>query len=258
MKINLKGKRALITGGTHGIGICCARLLIEAGCNVAVLGRTVDRLADFSREFDVENNQNLALQCDVLNFEQCVKVCETIDKLWGGVDILINNVGGGGRWGSANILETNKKVWDDVYQKNTGAQIHFTNHFLPFMKDRGWGRIITISSIYGKEAGGRPWFNVAKAAQIALTKNYSKNTEFVKFGITFNTISPGVIFIKGTGIEDEMNNKEKLVSLEKATPLGRLGKPEEVANVALFLSSYQASLINGANIVVDGGQSVGY
>ena len=134
MKINLKGKRALITGGTHGIGICCARRLSEAGCNVAVLGRTVDRLTDFSREFVVENNQNLALQCDVLKVEQCVKVCQTIDKLWGGVDILINNVGGGGRWGSENILETNQIIWDEVYQKNTGAQIHFTNHFLPFMR----------------------------------------------------------------------------------------------------------------------------
>lgn len=258
MIFNLQGKRALVTGGTHGIGLCSARLLSKAGCQVAVLGRTSKRLSDFCGEFATENDENLAIKCDVLSPKDCENVCSLIDEKWGGLDILVNNVGGGGRWGNEDVTQTKLEVWNDVYQKNTGAQIIFTNHFLPNMKRAGWGRIITISSIYGKETGGRPWFNVAKAAQIAFTKNYSKNTEFTKNGITFNSISPGVIYIEDTGIEQDLKSEQFLQKIENNSPLGRFGTPEEVANVVLFLSSCEASLINGANIPVDGGQSFAY
>jgi 3-oxoacyl-[acyl-carrier protein] reductase len=118
--------------------------------------------------------------------------------------------------------------------------------------------VVTITSIYGgKEGGGRPWFTMAKAAETGLMKSLSAMAYLVREGITFNSVAPGGIDIAGTGFDDEKRRDpvafERMIDAEY--PLGRLGTPEEVAAVVAFLCSTQASLVNGANITVDGGQS---
>ena len=117
-----------------------------------------------------------------MNIRQDIENCiDHINDKVGNIDILINNVGGGGSWGSEDILSTDHNVWDEVYEKNVTAAVKFTNGFLSGMLNNNWGRVITVTSTHGLEVGGRPWFNLAKTAQTALMKNYSKNKNFVKY-----------------------------------------------------------------------------
>lgn len=210
MNLGLKGKRTLVTGGSHGIGLAIIQALYEEGCEIESISR---------RE-----------GYDVLNPNDVDKAL----KKFPNVDILVNNVGGGGRWGSENPLATEITVWRDVYEKNAMSAVHFTMNAIPYMLKQGWGRVITIASIHGREGGGRPWFSMAKASEVSLMKTLA--IHYRGSGITFNSVAPGSIAIPGTANETEG------------------GTPEEIASVVTFLASRKASLVNGACIVVDGGE----
>jgi len=258
MDLELKGKKALVSGGTHGIGSAIALSLASEGCDVAVFSRTkerVDNTRELLEKFDVKN---ICLVADVLDKNSYFYVEENIKDKWGGVDIVINNIGGGGRWGSPNLFETNDVVWREVYDKNLTAAMKYTKMFLPHMLNKKWGRVITITSIYGKQAGGRPWFNVAKAAQTTLMKNWAINKEYASSNITFNSVAPGGIWIPDTGWEKTRDEDPVAFQnfIESNFPRGSLGTPQEVANLVVFLCSQKASLISGASISADGGESV--
>ncbi len=212
--------RALITGGTHGIGLAICEQLQTDGHDTIAWSRHTTPGGDARNRDDIE---------------RMIAVME-------GIDILICNVGGGGRWGEYDILETKDEVWGEVYLKNTGAAILFTKAVLPHMVRKGFGRVICITSIYAHRGAPRPWFGMAKAGQSALMMSLAKRPEYVRRGITFNCVAPGHIDV-GTAVD------------ASAFPLGRMGTPQEVASVVAFLCSDKASLVNGANIVVDGGES---
>ena len=219
MNLGLEGKRALVTGGSKGIGLAIVKALRTEGCEVTSWSRT--------EGIDVLTTPNLR---------------GFFDK--SPPDILINNVGGGGRWGSENVEETEPEVWAEVYQKNAGIATMLAVLAIPYMRERKWGRVVTITSILGgKDGNGRPWFVMAKAAQTALMKSLATQSYLARDGITFNSVAPGLIDVGKPGLGTE------------ELPLGRMGTPEEIANVVAFLCSPLASLVNGANIVVDGGQS---
>jgi 3-oxoacyl-[acyl-carrier protein] reductase len=253
----LAGLRALITGGSHGIGLAIADALARQGSHVAICSRSHERLAEAKRQLDQHGVDVLAIAADVLKAESIASVTDAVDRAWGGVDILVNNVGGGGRWGSEVIEETPLSVWEEVHQKNAGAAAAFTRWAIPAMRRKKWGRVIAIASIYGKQGGGRPWFTAAKAAQIAAMKSLAMTPYLARDGITFNTVAPGSIMIPDTGwaAEQARDPAAFAARMQAEFPLGRLGSPEEVAAVVLFLCSRQASLINGACIVADGGES---
>lgn len=254
---SLKNKQALITGGSHGIGLSIAQKLAEQGAWVAILSRTESELQKQMKDLSTKGVQSIYLECDVLSSQSIDSAWNKLSIEWGGVDILINNVGGGGRWGSLDILQTNQNVWNEVYQKNIGSTTQFTLKALPYMMQKKWGRVVTITSTFGTKIGGRPWFNLAKISQNVLMKNFSKKKEFVRNGITFNSVAPGAVMIPDTGWSElKINYPSEFFEFEEGLPLGRLGSPEEVANVVTFLCSNEASLINGASIVVDGGESV--
>jgi|TARA_Y100000310_G_scaffold335859_1_gene418947 3-oxoacyl-[acyl-carrier protein] reductase len=258
MNLDLKGKKALVTGGTHGIGKAIALGLASEGCDVAVFSRTEARVQETQRALGSTGTDSIALVADVLDPKSYSRVRGQIKDKWGGVDIVVNNIGGGGRWGKENLLETDDVVWEEVYNKNLTAAMRYTKMFLPHMLENNWGRVVTITSIYGRQAGGRPWFNIAKTAQTTLMKNLATNRQYASSNITFNSVAPGGIWIPDTGWED-MRKKdprgfEELV--RERFPRGRMGTPEEVANLVLFLCSSCASLISGASIAVDGGESV--
>ena len=256
----IRGKNALVTGGSHGIGLQISIALAKEGVNVAIFSRSNEKLITAKKILESHNVKVITIKADALEKETVDYVMDIIIKVWGNIDILVNNVGGGGRWGKDIIEKTDDNVWYDVIQKNALTAALFTSRSIPFMIQKKWGRVITITSIFGKEGGGRPWFNMAKAAEVGLMKSMSLTKYLVRSGITFNTVAPGGIYIDGTGFEDEKNKNPNFFNkmIDSQYPIGRMGRPEEVANVVLFLCSYQASLVNGAQITVDGGQSKAY
>ena len=257
MDLGIRGKYTLVTGGSHGIGLAIARTLADEGCNVAICARNEDRVAQAVRDLKAQGVEALGVSADVLVPADIERAMKALIDAWGTIHILVNNVGGGGRWGSPIVEETPEEVWIDVYNKNAMAAVRFTMLAIPFMRKQKWGRVVTIASIYGREGGGRPWFNMAKSAEISLMKTLAMNPDLARDGITFNSVAPGAIMIPDTGWEEEIKKNpeefEKMVNLN--FPLGRLGTPEEVASVVVFICSEKASLLNGACIVADGGES---
>ena len=257
MNYGLEKKIALITGGSHGIGLATAIELGRQGCKVAICSRTQDRLNKAKEILINEKIDCLTIPFDAFIKTDPKKVVSYIQESWGTIDILVNNVGGGGRWGKEIVEETELNVWDEVMQKNALNAAYFTSLCIPLMRKKKWGRVINITSIYGKEGGGRPWFCMAKAAEAAMMTSLSRIKHLVRDGITFNSVAPGYVYIDNTGFEDEKKNNlsEFNKKIDLNLPLGRLGSPEEIASVVCFLSSNKASLINGEQISVDGGQS---
>ncbi len=257
MDLGLTGKRALITGGSHGIGLATAEAFAAEGCDVAICSRSSERLSEAAQILKPFGRRLITDVCDVHSGPAINAFCDQILAAWGGVDILVNNVGGGGRWGKPQVEDTDEKVWIEVYEKNALAAVRFTMRLLPVMRKQKWGRVVTVTSRLGREGGGRPWFNMAKAAQTSMMKTLGMNHDLAGDGITFNSVAPGNIMIPNTGWEEEMKRDpegyKKYVAQE--CPLGRLGTPEEVAAVIAFVCSKAASLVNGAAIAVDGGES---
>jgi 3-oxoacyl-[acyl-carrier protein] reductase len=262
MNLGLSGKFALVTGGSHGIGRSIALSLASEGCNVAICARNKERVD--KTEDEIRNrgaNTTLGICADATILSGVERVMGTIYKEWGRLHILINNVGGGGIWNTTDVENNPESLWREVYEKNTLSAVRFTMCALPLMRKEKWGRVVTISSIYGHEAGGvHPWYNVAKTAQVSLMKNLSIDRSLAGNGITFNTVAPGFIMVSGTGMyrRSKENPEEFGKFVFEQCPLGRLGLPEEVASVVTFLCSDNASLVNGAMIAVDGGQSRSY
>lgn len=255
--LELEGRLALVTGGSHGIGLAIASKLLELGCKVTILSRSETRLSQAVGSLSHRPDYLKSVQCDVLDSMSIDSAWETLLKEFGQPDILVNNVGGGGRWGQEDVLTTSPEVWQEVHQKNYGATLNFTLKALPGMMQSGFGRVVAVTSVYGEIVAGRPWFNVAKVAQTVLMQNLARRPEYVSKGITFNSVAPGAIMIPDTGWS-RMAEDSPLQFSEfcQSLPLHRLGTPEEVAAVVGFLCSTEASLVNGTSIRVDGGESV--
>jgi len=247
----LDRKTALVTGGSHGIGLAIAKKLIDEGVQVYILSRNPRKAMSHLGAI----NYNPMIQCDVTCRDQIDETLEELVELFsGGLNILVNNVGGGGRSG-LDPHTTPVRVWEKVMDKNYLTAAILTSGLMGRLHTAGrisHARVITISSVYGKEAGGKPWFTAAKSAQIAMMKEFSRIRDYALANITFNTVCPGPIDIPDTGWD---TNSLERIGMENKIPLGRLGTPEEVADLVLFLCSRQSSYVNGASIPVDGGLS---
>ena len=259
MKYNFKGKIALITGGTHGIGLSCAEQLLKSGAKVITFSRDIKKINQSKNKFKKYKNNFYVAKGDVLNENFLLDFSKLLIKKFNHIDIIIHNVGGGGRWGNEDFTLVNSKLWDEVYKKNINGIIFFNKYFLKLMKKNCWGRVIAISSLSATEVHekDRAWFNAAKSSQLSIMKNLSKNKNYTNFNITFNTVSPGPIFIKDTGWDKikKKNQKQFKNWIKKNIPVNRIGVVEDVSNLVSFLASDNASFINGANFIIDGGKS---
>jgi acetoacetyl-CoA reductase len=239
---------ALITGGMGGLGETISTKMADAGYRVAVTysasNRTVGQwIADMkARGYDFR-----AYACDVADFESCRACSESVTRDLGPVDILVNNAG---ITRDMTFRKMTKGDWDAVLHTNLDSVFNMTKQVCDGMVDRGWGRIINVSSVNGsKGAFGQTNYAAAKAGMHGFTKSLA--LEVAKKGVTVNTISPGYIGTKMvTAIPKEILDSKILPQI----PIGRLGKPEEIAGLIIYLCSEEAAFVNGANIAINGGQ----
>ena len=252
MDLNLHGKYALISGGTKGIGLATAIALAREGCNVAVYSSNSKNVELAKNTLSVYDVDIIAMVADTEKMEER-RVIAAIREFWPTLHILINCVGGGGRWG-ADLPHEEVDAWLDVHAKNVYPAIMLTCDFLPGMMKQKFGRIITIASMYGREGGGKPWFNAAKAAQISIMKCMSMYPEYARKNITFNTVAPGPVLTGGWATM-AVTDIDKFKETCDEFPMGRIAIPSEIASVIAFLCSDKASMVNGACIAVDGGIS---
>ena len=239
---------AIITGGMGGLGETISTKMADAGYAVAVTyspsNKTVDQwiAAMKARGYDFR-----AHACNVADFDSCRACIEGVAAALGPVDILVNNAG---VTRDMTFRKMTKEDWDVVLHTNLDSVFNMTKQVCDGMVDRGWGRIINVSSVNGsKGAFGQTNYAAAKAGMHGFTKALA--LEVAKKGVTVNTISPGYIGTKMvTAIPREILDSKILPQI----PLGRLGKPEEVAGLIIYLCSEEAAFVNGANIAINGGQ----
>jgi 3-oxoacyl-[acyl-carrier protein] reductase len=194
----------------------------------------------------------VGVTADLLTEDGCRDAVDHTRRALGPIDILINNLGtrAGSSWADTGVGE-----FESAFRGNVGVSVRMTQLVLPGMIERGWGRVVVISSIWGREAGGAPAYNAAKAAEISFVTALGR--EVAGKGVTVNTVAPGSIRFEGGGwdrrVEADPEGMAEFVRREM--PLGRFGSVPEVAAVVAFLCSAQASLVNAACVTVDGGQS---
>jgi 3-oxoacyl-[acyl-carrier protein] reductase len=245
--LGIAGKVALVTGGTRGIGLGIANSLAAEGVRVAVAARTE---ADVRRT--AASLHGVGIVADLLTEEGAGRAVAETEQSLGSIDILINNLGvrAGTTWSDTGPAE-----FEAAFAGNVGASVRMTKLVLPGMLARGWGRVVVISSVYGRESGGAPAYNAAKAAEISFVTSLAR--EVAGRGVTVNAIAPGSILWEGGGWHRRQQADPAAIAdfIQREMPLGRFGSVEEVAGVVAFVCSNQASLLNGAAIAVDGGQS---
>lgn len=251
MDLGLTGRVAIVTGASRGIGRAVAAALAAEGMAVGVCARDLDRLEEVAAELRSAGGQIVAIAGDVSKQEDVERLVARTVEAFGGVDVLVNNVGG--RTGTT-VEETSTELAMLSMEANYGTAIRASRLAVPLMRQRGGGAIVNIASIWGKEAGGAFAYNAAKAAVISLTKAMSR--ELARYRIRVNAVAPGPIWFPGGSWELRQREEPELFDgVLRANPFGRLGRPEEVADVVAFLASARASWVSGACVVVDGSQS---
>ena len=247
MDLGIAGKVALVTGGTKGIGLGIAQALAAEGCRVAVVARGEAGVDQVGRSL-----KGLGIAADVFTEQGCRHAVEATETALGPIEILVNNVGAraGSTW-----ADTGPKEFETAFDGNVGVSLRMTQLVLKGMIERGWGRVVVISSVWGRESGGAPAYNAAKAAENSLVKSLAHDV--AARGVTVNAVAPGSILWEGGGWDRRQKTDPGGIAdfVRRDMPLGRFGSADEVAAVVAFVCSQQASLVNGACISVDGGQS---
>lgn len=245
--MNLSGRTALITGAGQGIGQACAEVFAERGATLVLIDKNKMTLPKVADQITAKGGDVRAIIIDLTHHRKLHKVIDEI-KLHTHIDILVNNAGFD-RPGTT--MKIGKEQFNAVLGIHVGVPFFLIKSFMQEMRGAKWGRIINISSIYGVQgAKGEAAYSTAKAAVIGLTKTTAR--EAGKDGVTVNTIVPGLI---RTPPMIRLPDKYKNPIIEQ-TLLGRMGEPVEVAKVAAFLASDDASYITGSTITVSGGWGI--
>jgi NAD(P)-dependent dehydrogenase (short-subunit alcohol dehydrogenase family) len=248
MDLKLEGKRVLVTGSTRGIGKAIALIFAKEGAVVILHGKSKKSVSQAVEELKKSHLEVHGIDGDIKFSSAIKKIAQYAKRKFGGVDILVNNAG---IYGFRAINEMTIREWQDFIDINLKAPFLFIKEISPMMEKNKWGRIINISStagVSGRKLGAH--YNAAKGGLIAMTEGLAK--DLGKYSITVNCVAP--FFIKTENIikiikEVGLNTEE----IRKSTPLNRLGEPEDIASVALFLASPLADFITGQTIVVNGG-----
>lgn len=266
MDLELSGKMALVTGSSKGIGEAIARKLAIEGATVLVHGRDGLLVERVRSEICAGGGKALVVTGDLTCDEEVRSLLEHAKRLAGRIDILVNNAGGSGG-AKDDWTSTSADAWARAYDRNVLAAVRISAALLPAMKNAKWGRIVNISSLAGAMPPlFSPAYSAAKAGINAMTSSMAKAV--AADGVTVNAISPGTIHSEALDARFREVAKEKELAAESApweeverrvlplfaqVPLGRVGKPDEIANAVAFLSSPLSGYITGVNLRVDGG-----
>jgi len=238
----------LVTGGMGGLGETISTRMADAGYKVVVTYSPGNsKHGEWAAEMKKRGYDFLAVLCDVADIDSCAKAVAQVQSKVGAVDVLVNNAG---ITRDMTFKKMDKVNWDIVIRTNLDSLFNVTKQVADGMVERGWGRIINVSSVNGsKGAFGQTNYSAAKAGVHGFTKALA--LEVARKGVTVNTISPGYIGTKMvTAIPKDILESKILPQI----PVGRLGKPEEVAGLIIYLASEEAAFVTGANIAINGGQ----
>jgi acetoacetyl-CoA reductase len=243
-----KQRIAVVTGGMGGLGETISTKMADAGYRVVVTySPSNTKYKSWLEEMKTRDYSFSAFPVDVVDYESCARQCAAIQRDVGPIDILVNNAG---ITRDMTFKKMTKPDWDAVMRTNLDSCFNMTKQVMDGMVDRNWGRVINVSSVNGqKGAFGQTNYSAAKAGIHGFTKALA--LEVARKGVTINTISPGYIGTKMvTAIPKEILDTKILPQI----PIGRLGKPDEVAGLIIYLCSEEAAFVTGANISINGGQ----
>ena len=243
-----KQRIAVVTGGMGGLGETISTKMADAGYRVVVTySPSNTKYKSWLEEMKSRDYSFAAFPVDVVSYDDCSRACSRIQGEVGPIDILVNNAG---ITRDMTFKKMTKADWDAVMRTNLDSCFNMTKQVMDGMVDRAWGRIINVSSVNGqKGAFGQTNYSAAKAGIHGFTKALA--LEVARKGVTINTISPGYIGTKMvTAIPKEILDTKILPQI----PIGRLGKPDEVAGLIIYLCSEEAAFVTGANIAINGGQ----
>ena len=251
MDLGLSGKVGLVTGGSRGIGRAIALRLASEGVRVGICGRTADTLATTLAEIRASGAEAHAVVADVTCSGEVERFVDEAAAALGGADLLVANVGGSAGRG---LLESTPEDWARTFDLNLFHAVRAIRAAVPHMQRRAGGSAVSIASISGWKPGPNAQYGAAKAGEIFLAGALA--WELAASRIRVNTVSPGSILFEGGGWERfRERDPARFEEFERREfPWGRLGTPEEVADVVVFVLSDRASWINGANVAVDGAQ----
>jgi NAD(P)-dependent dehydrogenase (short-subunit alcohol dehydrogenase family) len=258
MDLQVKGKKAVITGGSVGIGLAVAHALAEEGVDVALMARARERVEREAAQIALAHGVNaIGIPADVSRADDIEKAFARIASVFGGVDILINNAGTGT---SETIMDAPDEKWQYFWDLHVMAAVRCSRAAVPLMRKRGGGVILNTASICAKQPlGYEPIYNTTKAALVMLSKCLSN--ELIKENIRVNTVNPGLILTpdwkKTAGVLTEGTGTTAEQYLDKIArdnaPIGRFATPEELAHFYVFLCSPRSSYCVGSAYFVDGG-----
>jgi 3-oxoacyl-[acyl-carrier protein] reductase len=258
MDFGLKGKKALVCGGSKGLGYGAAEALAKENADVYILGRGEASLNEAVTKLkELGSGDVHSLSCDLVTKEGRDAVIKSIKSGWGGVDILIHNVGGPK---PTYVLDTDTAAWQEGFERLFLSVVELNAAFVPGMKEKRWGRVITVTSLSVVEPIQMlAVSNALRSASTAMSKTLSD--EVACYGITVNCVAPGSISTDRTmelakaRIADSGQSIEDYQSEQgKSIPVGRVGRSDEYGAVVCFLCSEQASYVTGSTVFVDGGK----
>ena len=255
MDLELAGKIALVTGASRGIGRAIALGLVAEGARVVMCARNAGDLEAAVREARARGGGETAavgVTADVTAPAGVAALVDAALAAYGGIDVVVNNVGGSG---ARDFASTDAADLQAVLERNLFPALRVSRAALPHLQARGGGVIVLIASVYGRESGGGPSYNAAKAAEISLAKAMAR--DLAKDGIRVNSVAPGSVLFPGGGWErrQQADPAGLAAFVAREIPFGRFGRPEEIADVVTFLCSPRAAWVTGACLPVDGGQS---